>query len=153
MNTIAHRAINFHDKAVDLLARSHSVVAVLVRLYLAHVFFNAGLTKINDWETTLFLFEYEYAVPLLSSEISAFLATAAELVLPVLLVAGLLTRVAAFGLFVLNIVAVISLQEIAVAALYLHILWGILLAQVVLYGAGYFALSRLVLKRFRSTKV
>lgn len=150
MYTFSLRAINFYDKTVDLLTRSHSIVAILVRLYIAQVFFSAGLTKINDWETTLFLFEYEYAVPLLSFEFSAYLATAAELVLPALLAVGMLTRVAAIGLFILNIVAVISLQEIAVAALYLHVLWGVLLAQIILYGAGYLALSHFVLKRLRN---
>ena len=75
-------------------------------------------------------------MPLLPYELAAWLGTAAELVLPVLLVVGLATRFTAIGLFVFNIVAVISLAEIAPAALYLHVIWGLLLAQLALYGSG-----------------
>ncbi|MDX1486963.1 MAG: hypothetical protein R3268_02090, partial [Acidiferrobacterales bacterium] len=36
------------------------------RLWVANVFFKSGLVKIQSLETTKFLFEYEYQVPLLS---------------------------------------------------------------------------------------
>ena len=55
-------------------------------------------------DTTLYLFE-EYNVPLLPSDVAAYLATYAELILPVLLVIGLFTRPAALALFILNAVA------------------------------------------------
>lgn len=118
------------------LSYVHSLAALAARLYIAQVFFLAGLTKIRDWDTTLFLFEEEYQVPLLPFELAAYLGTIGELVLPVLLVAGLLTRFTALGLFILNFVAVLSLVEIAPAALYLHYIWGLLLAQLVIYGGG-----------------
>jgi putative oxidoreductase len=35
-----------------------------------------------------------------------------------------------------NVVAVISLSEIPAAALYTHVIWGILLLQIVLFSAG-----------------
>ncbi len=106
------------------------------RLYIAWVFFASGLTKLEDWETTLFLFEYEYSVPLLPFATAALLATAGEILLPVLLVVGLGSRFAAAGLFIINIVAVISLEEVPPAALYLHYIWGILLLQVFVWGGG-----------------
>ena len=46
------------------------------------------------------------------------------------------SRFSALGLTVVNIVAVISLSEIAPAALYSHVIWGLLLLQIVLFGAG-----------------
>ena len=46
-----------------------------------------GSTKIEDWNLTVALFENEYHVPLLSPPVAALLGTAAELALPVLLVA------------------------------------------------------------------
>jgi putative oxidoreductase len=79
------------------------------RLYVAWVFFKSGLTKLNNWESTLELFEYEYVVPVLDSVSAAYLATVGELVLPVLLALGLFSRKAALGLFIVNYVAVISL--------------------------------------------
>jgi putative oxidoreductase len=64
------------------------------------------------------------------------MGTAGELVLPVLLVLGLGGRFAALGLSVVNVVAVVSLMDIAPAALQQHITWGVLLGGLVVYGAG-----------------
>ena len=83
-------------------------------------------------------------MPLLPYQLAAYLGTLGELVFPVLLVLGLATKFSALGLFVVNIVAVISLAEIAPAALYLHVVWGILLAQIAIYGGGVIACDRLV---------
>lgn len=121
-----------------------SVLTLLARLYVAWVFFASGLTKIRDWESTLLLFEYEYSVPLLNFELAAYLGTAGELVLPVLLAIGLLTRFSALGLTIVNIVAVLSLEEIAPAAYNLHVIWGLLLLQVVVWGAGKLSVDQLI---------
>ncbi|WP_415906766.1 DoxX family protein [Neptuniibacter sp. QD72_48] len=118
------------------LAKTHDLVSLIARFYVAQVFFNAGLTKIQDWDTTLFLFEEEYQVPFLPFELAAYLGTLGELILPILLVTGILTRFSAVGLFFVNVVAVISLVEIAPAALYLHYIWGLVLAQIIIYGGG-----------------
>jgi len=117
------------------------VALLAARIYVAWVFFMSGLTKIRDWETTLFLFEEEYSVPLINYELAAWLSTAGELVLPILLVLGLAGRFSALGLSIVNIVAVLSLEEISPAAYTLHIVWGLLLAQVVLWGAGYLSVG------------
>ena len=106
------------------------------RLYVGWVFFASGLTKLRDWESTLFLFEEEYAVPFINFEVAAWLGTAGELILPVLLVLGLGGRFAAAGLSVVNIVAVVSLEVIAPAAYTLHVLWGFLLLQIIIWGSG-----------------
>ena len=37
-----------------------------VRLYVANVFFKSGLTKIQDFSSTVALFENEYKVPVIS---------------------------------------------------------------------------------------
>jgi putative oxidoreductase len=118
------------------------VAALLARLYVAQVFFLAGLTKLRDWETTLFLFTDEYKVPVLPPAVAAVMGTGGELVLPVLLALGLFGRFGALGLLVMNVVAVISLSEIAPAALQQHILWGALLAGVAVYGPGPWSLDR-----------
>ena len=82
-----------------------------LRLWLAKVFFMAGLTKIQSWDTTLMLFEYEYTVPIIPFDIAAYLSTAAELAIPVFLVLGLLTRLNVVALFVLNYVAAIFISR------------------------------------------
>lgn len=126
------------------LDRLQALAALLARLYVAQVFFLSGLTKLRDWETTLFLFTEEYKVPLLSPPLAAWLGTAGELVLPVLLAFGLLGRLGALGLSVVNAVAVVSLAEVAPAALQQHILWGALLAAIAIYGPGRWSVDRLL---------
>lgn len=118
------------------LAWLQSAALLGARLYVAQVFFQSGLSKLRDWSSTLALFQDEYHVPLLPPELAAYMGTAGELALPVLLVLGLFGRFAALGLFVVNLMAALSLEEIAPAALAGHQLWGVLLLVVALWGAG-----------------
>jgi putative oxidoreductase len=124
------------DRAIRALEALQPAAQALARLFIAKVFFLSGLTKLRDWDTTLALFADEYHVPVLSPTLAAVLGTGAELLLPVLLVLGLGGRVAALGLFVLNAVAVISLGEVAEAALQQHAFWGSLLLALLLWGPG-----------------
>lgn len=142
------------QKVLELWARLSSaldmlqpVAALAARIYVAQVFFLSGLTKLRDWDTTVALFTDEYKVPLLSPSVAAFMGTAGELVLPVLVLLGLAGRFSALGLFVVNAVAVIALSEIAPAALQQHIFWGALLAGLAIYGPGAWSLDRLVWSR------
>lgn len=119
-----------------VVSHLQSIALLVARLYVAQVFFLSGLTKIRDWSVTLALFQDEYHVPLLPPELAAYMGTAGELGLPLLLVLGLGTRFAALGLSFVNVMAVLSLAEIAPAALAGHHLWGVLLVLVALWGAG-----------------
>ena len=123
------------------------LAALAARIYVGQVFFLSGLTKLRDWEITVALFTDEYKVPLLSPAVAAFLGTAGELVLPVLLVLGLGGRFAALGLFVVNAVAVISLADIPPAAFQQHVFWGALLAGLAVFGPGRWSLDRFVWPR------
>ncbi len=125
------------------------LVALAARVYVAQVFFLAGLTKLRDWDTTLLLFTEEYKVPLLSPAVAAVMGTAGEIVLPILLLLGLGGRFAALGLSVVNAMAVLALAEIAPAAFQQHILWGALLAGIAIYGPGPWSLERWVWPRLR----
>jgi len=136
MKAILHSYYSLSDCLDKLLAWLKPVALLAARLYVAWVFFASGLTKLRDWDSTLFLFEEEYAVPFLSPELAAYLGTGGELLLPVLLVLGLFSPIAAIGLSIFNVVAVISLEEIAPAALSMHIVWGLLLAVIILWGPG-----------------
>jgi putative oxidoreductase len=119
-----------------------------IRLLLASIFFQAGLTKIASWSSTLALFEYEYEVPLLPPELAAWLGTGAELLFPVLLVIGLGTRLAALTLFAFNAVAVLSYPALTEVGLKDHQYWGLLLLVVALYGPGKLSLDHLLRRRF-----
>jgi len=147
------KAYQSYLKRENTLNKAHLITAFIARIYIAKVFFYAGLTKIQDWDTTLFLFEEEYQVPLIPFELAAILGTMGELILPVLLFLGLLSRFSALGLFVVNFVAVISLVDIAPAALYLHYIWGLLLAQITIYGAGPIALDNAAYRLLQHSKL
>jgi putative oxidoreductase len=134
------------DGAVSHL---QSVALLAARLYVAQVFFLSGLTKLRDWSSTLALFNDIYQVPLLPPAVAAYLGTAGELVLPVLLALGLAGRFAGAGLFVVNLVAVLSLSadDLTPAAQAQHALWGVLALGVALFGAGRWSVDHLRMRR------
>ncbi len=127
----------------QLLTRLQSPLLLAMRLYVSYVFFLSGLQKINNWDTTLTLFEYEYAVPLLPYELAAYLATAGELLLPVVITLGLGTRLFAIALSILNIMAVVSYYEALakVGQVTPHIFWGACLMTNIAFGAGFFSID------------
>lgn len=118
-----------------------SIFLAAVRIYVSWQFLKSGWLKLQDWETTRFLFEEEYKVPLLSPGLAAVLGTAGEIAFPVLLIVGLLSRYAALGLSAVNVVAVVSYSHVLMsegfeAALGQHYLWGLILLTVLLFGPG-----------------
>ena len=139
------------SKPVKVIDFFTPVLDLAIRVYVAKVFFTSGLTKIVSWDSTLSLFENEYAVPLLPPELAAYLGTAAELLLPPLLAAGLGSRAVALAAFVFNLVAATSYPDISEAGIKDHILWGALLAVTFFHGPGRISLDNLIARRFRRT--
>ncbi|MFN3723989.1 MAG: DoxX family protein, partial [Paracoccaceae bacterium] len=86
----------------------HELVALALRIFPAMVFFQSGRTKVEGVfsikDSTWFLFEHEYALPLIPSNIAAVMGTTAEHVLPILMILGLATRFSALGLLVMTAV-------------------------------------------------
>ena len=143
VTTMSHPFVHLFDQALPLLAATQRVLTHLqapallaARIFVGMAFFRSGLTKIADWETTLALFADEYHVPFLPTHVAAVAGTFGELFFPVLLIMGLLGRFSALSLSVINVVAVLSLSEIAPAALQQHQFWGALLVGVILLGPG-----------------
>ncbi len=127
---------------------------LMVRLYLLKVFFQSGLTKIQSWQSTLDLFAYEYSVPFLSPEVAAIMGTGGELILPVLLLAGFMTRPAAIGLFVLNAVAAYAYaltDFYNFTGMLDHILWGAMILVYILYGPSPLSIDSLLSKKTNNT--
>ncbi len=137
----------------ELLTKLGSPLLLLYfRWYVAWVFLKAGLFKINDWDLTLTLFEYEYAVPVLSYELAAYLATFGELVFPIFLIAGLGTRFSAIALSVVNIMAVVSYYATLAkgAGLVWHYLWGSMLLTIIVYGGGFLSADQWLRSKFQN---
>jgi len=135
--TVAARLLN-HLQPLFLLA---------LRLWVSWQFLKSGWLKLTDWDSTLFLFQEEYRVPLLSPELAAFAGTFGELFFSLLLAFGVLSRVAAIGLSAVNVLAVVSYAHVLLssgfeAALAQHFLWGLMLLTVVIFGPGKLSLQR-----------
>lgn len=118
------------------------------RICLAAFFIRAGQTKVTpDFElssSAIYLFEQEYAVPLLSATQAAWAAIAAEHLFPALLIVGLATRLSALGL--LGMTAVIQVF-VYPGSWPDHLMWAVLLMIVIARGPGPLALDNLLSKR------
>lgn len=123
----------------------YSVLALPLRLAVATIFWNSGMTKIANWDATLQLFQDEYKVPLLPPDIAAHLAASIELSTPVLLVLGLLTRPAALVLLGMTTVIEVFVYPQAWPT---HIQWAAMLLVLLCRGAGSFSLDHLARRRW-----
>ncbi len=151
MMSIAKNVQQLWGLVSALLDKLAPIADLAARIYVARVFFLSGLNKIQDWDTTMYLFSEEYQVPLLSPQLAAVMGTGGELVLSVMLVIGLFTRFSASGLFVLNIVAVVSYYSAlsnSAVAIHDHIEWGIILGLLLVTSVRQLTFDHLVIRRF-----
>lgn len=137
------RPLRVLDKILDAL---QPLFALGVRCWVSWQFLKSGMLKLEDWETTLFLFQEEYHTPLLSPALAAALGTFGELFFPVLLICGLFGRFAAVGLLAVNAMAVVAYAHVLrtpgfEAALGQHYLWGFMLVMLAVYGPGRLSLD------------
>ena len=120
------------------------------RLWISYIFLMAGISKVTAWQTTLLLFQYEYHVPLLSPFLAAVFGTAAELILPLLLVIGLGGRIVISIFFIYNAVCMIAYPFLwtpdGASGLAEHINWAILLGLLMCYGPGRISLDHIILR-------
>ena len=123
----------------------YSVLAVPLRLAVATVFWNSGMTKLADWSAALALFTDEYKVPLLPPEVAAYLAVSVEVSTPVLLVLGLCTRAAALVLLGMTIFIEVFVYPLAWPT---HIQWAAMLLVLLCRGPGKLSLDHPLWRRF-----
>ena len=135
--------------AAHALDLTQPLFALALRCYVSWQFLKAGLLKLQSWEQTLWLFENEYRTPVLPPTAAAMLGVAGEIVFPILLVAGFASRLSATGLFAVNATAVIAYSHVLLepgmeAALAQHVLWGLMILTLMIYGPGKLSLDRLL---------
>lgn len=124
------------------------VIAILARVVLGLVFWLSAQTKIEGFalkSSTFFLFANEYKVPLIPPDIAAYMATAAELICPLLLWAGLATRFGATALLFMTLVIQIFVYPNAYVT---HGLWAIGLLYLIKHGPGRVSLDHLIRNRY-----
>ncbi len=125
---------------------------LVLRLTLARPFFASGLTRWDGWFTLSFgakaLFTDEYKlhvfgaeIPFPAPELVATTASTAEIVLPILLAFGLLTRWAALGLLCMS--GIIQLIYPGGWANF-HLYWAAMALTILTFGPGAISLDRLI---------
>lgn len=122
-----------------------SLLLLIARVSIAAIFFLSGRTKVEGVLTitpsTFELFDTEYQLPLVPSDIAAHAATYSEHVFPILLVLGLLTRPAAAALLGMTAVIEIFVYPDAWPT---HLTWAALLLFLIVRGGGKWALDRVL---------
>lgn len=136
--------ISLYVKATDKLQDyGFPILLFIMRCWMANVFFLSGLTKISNWDATLFLFKSEYMVPILPPEIAAYVSTFNELCLPVLLVLGLATRFATLPMLAMTLVIQFT-YEMNME----HLYWGFLLLTILFCGPGKISIDYWIKRKY-----
>ena len=95
----------------------------------------------NVTETTFYLFEYDYELPLIPPTIAAYMATFGEFFLALGVLLGFLTRFSALGLLIMTAV----IQFFVYPNLWQeHLLWAGILLFLLRNGAGSVSLDQLL---------
>lgn len=128
-----------------LLARfPMTIVELMLRVGVGAVFFKSGLTKIASWDSTIALFENEYALPLLPPELAATMAASCELACPILLVLGIGARFGAAAMLGMTAVIQVFVYPENWAE---HLLWASAFVYVLTRGAGALSFDHLIARR------
>ena len=138
--------------ATQMTMRAHALMArvpdwtyaTMMRVAIFLVFFTSARTKVEGFLTlkssTFFLFEHEYALPLIPSVWAAYLATYAEHLFAILVLIGLATRLSALALLVMTAVIQIFVYPEADTV---HLGGGAMLLYLVARGGGALSLDRI----------
>lgn len=141
-----------------------SLIALLGRFSIAAVFWLSGQTKVEGlaidlvqgkfqlgWpkltDGAVFLFQTEYALPLIPPQWAALAAATAEHVLPVLILIGLATRLSALGLLVMTLVIEVFVYPDAYPT---HGVWATVLLYLAARGAGVLSVDHWLARRWRT---
>lgn len=111
----------------------YSLLAIPLRIGVAAVFWFSAMSHLASWDTTLQLFEEEYKVPILPTDVAANLAVAIEVVTPVLLVLGVLTRLSCLVLLGMTLVIEVFVYPLAWPT---HVQWAAMLLVLLARGPG-----------------
>ena len=120
-----------------------SFLSLLARLAIAAVFIKSALTKVDGFSiksSTFYLFENEYVLPIIPSDIAAIMATVSEFLFPALLILGLMSRLSATALLVMTLVIQVFVYPNAYAT---HGVWLVALLYIMKYGPGVISLDHL----------
>ena len=125
------------------------VFDLVMRISIAMVFWQSARTKVEGIltlkQSTFFLFQYEYALPIVPHEVAAYMATYAEHFFPILIVFGFAARFGAAALLMMTLTIQIFVYPGAWAT---HLLWASILLYIVARGAGVISVDHLIRRQF-----
>ena len=138
-----------------LAPRLSPLAQLALRFALAVPFFRSGLTKWDGFgklsDSAAYLFRDEFRLHLLGATVPypapvvmAHAAGIAEIALPVLLVLGLGTRLAALGILLMTLVIQLTIPD---GWANFHLPWAAMALALIAFGAGPLSLDRLVTAR------
>jgi putative oxidoreductase len=144
MTNLVHHARRFRDLAERI---PYSVIALLARVAIATIFWRAASTKLANFDLTIALFQDEYLrnLPFLPAAPMAYVATALELAMPTLILAGLLTRLATLPLIGMALFIQIFVYPTSWPD---HLIWVTLLGLLLARGPGLLSLDALLVRQF-----
>lgn len=143
-----------------------SAIALLARFSIAAIFWLSGQTKIEglainlvsgEWtwgwprlaDSTIYLFQEEYRLPLIAPELAAYLAAFAEHFFPLLILFGLATRFAALALLIMTV----TIQVFVYPGAYpTHGVWAAVLLYLLAKGPGRIALDQLIARHCQARR-
>jgi len=128
-----------------------SLTQFVLRFGLAVPFWRSGVNKwdgflqLNDTAILLFSSEFKLHLPggpydFPAPAVVAFAAGSAEILLPILLVLGLATRLAALGLLVMTLVVELTVPD----GWPIHVTWAAMALGIMAWGPGRFSLDHLI---------
>lgn len=129
-----------------------TLISTPARVFIALTFWFSGRTKVDGLfsvsQSALFLFQYEYDLPVIPYRWAAYVATYAEHLFPILLIVGFASRLSAAALLLMTLVIELLVYPDAWAT---HLLWGSLLAFIVFRGPGTLSVDHYLRRRSTGT--
>ncbi|MBA3562586.1 MAG: DoxX family protein [Gammaproteobacteria bacterium] len=130
-----------------------TLIATPARIFIAATFWLSGRTKVDGLlsinQSAFFLFENEYALPVIPSRLAAHLATYAEHLFPLLLIVGFASRLSASALLLMTLVIQVFVYPDAWRT---HLLWASALAFLVFRGPGALSVDHFLRRRYENRK-
>ena len=150
--TVPSLVSNIENAIARLLP--HSLASAALRIALAVPFFRSGLLKWDGFgqisESAVLLFTEEFKLHVFGNVIDypmpalvAHGAGIAEVCLPILLVLGIGTRFAAFGLLMMTAIIQITVPD----GWPIHLTWAAMALAIIALGAGKFSLDHLLSRK------
>jgi putative oxidoreductase len=156
MQSLIEKTIHSIDTIIPMIPEWF--VNIAMRLVIFKVFWFSVQTKISGltiagqhfafWnvsDSTFLLFDFEYGIPLIPSEIAAYLGTFGEFFLALMILLGFMTRFAALGLMVMTMT--IQFFVYPEAWWTVHVFWTLILLYIMRNGGGALSLDRVLFKK------